>query len=130
MNRRNLHRRLDRLEARWYRARWSPGKLSFVNSGHPEDAATMIGPDGQLVWWRPPEGCKMGEPLEPPHALETRRTRGEVPGGCRIIFGDPMRGPTTVVAPDGRLLWLKPPEGYKEGEAVDERGPESNFSLQ
>jgi hypothetical protein len=29
-------------------------------------------------------------------------------------------GPTTVMGPDGRLVWLEPPEGSSAGEAIED----------
>ncbi len=120
MNTKNLYRRLERLEALALAVRSSGRVRVLFVDGDPKNPTTMVGPDGQLVWWRPPEGRKMGEPLK--GNLGTRMLRT---GGLHeivVMFGTGMDGPTTVIGPNGRLVWLKPPEGCKEGETVDERG--------
>jgi len=59
---RNLYKRLERLEADALTA-WGRDAIlvAFVNSGL--RPACVSGPDGSRVWWKPPEGCKVGEPV-------------------------------------------------------------------
>ena len=49
---RNLHKRLERLEA-GARAATVP-RFVLINGGTPGGLTCVWGPDGQLVWWNPP----------------------------------------------------------------------------
>jgi len=126
---RNLYKRLERLEES-ARTDWGRDAIivAFVNSAL--RPACVIGPDGSRVWWKPPEGCKAGEPVA---YRDNHDARGFRTGPARMIlvsFVDPgdeakptavkVPEPTTVRGPDGRLVWLKPPVGYKEGEPIED----------
>ena len=119
---RNLYKRLERLEARALAASGRGGiRVAFVNSGSARPAC-VIGPDGRYVWWKPPEGCKVGKLVED---SDNPETGGFLTGADRLLlvqFVAPGRSaePTTVMGPDGRLVWLEPPEGCKEGEPIED----------
>jgi len=118
---RALYKRLERLEARaWAEAVPVEDRLTFVNFGTPGGLTSVRGPDGRQVWWNPPAGCKVGELLEDSENSGVGLVRGRVPNRCRVMFGHPDWGPTTVMGTDGRLVWLKPPEGCKEGEPIED----------
>jgi hypothetical protein len=107
---RNLYKRLERLEAQALAARGGDENIiAFVNGGSLRPAC-VIGPDGAYVWWKPPEGCKVSDLVDPQMML--------------VAFADPgdEMEPTTVMGPDGRLVWLEPPQGHKEGEPIEDSG--------
>ena len=120
---RNLYKRLERLEALAMAAGVSDEhRMVFVNGGSLRPAC-VIGPDGRYVWWKPPEGCRVGELVEdrsPP--VRARSSQAGVPDTIIIGFVDGQggKGPTTVIGPDGRLVWLEPPEGCQEGEPIED----------
>ena len=61
---RNLYKRLERLEGLAMAAGVPDEvRMVFVNGGSLRPAC-VIGPDGRYVWWKPPEGCQEGEPIE------------------------------------------------------------------
>jgi hypothetical protein len=107
---RNLSKRLERLETRAQDA--IAPRFVVVNSRKPGGATCVRGPDGRQVWWNPPEGCKVGEPLD-----------GVSPDGMFIVVltfrGGRDAEPTTVVGRDGRLVWREPPEGCQVGEPIE-----------
>jgi hypothetical protein len=107
---RNLHKRLEKLEARAQDA--IAPRFVVVNGRTPGGATCVRGPDGRQVWWNPPEGCKSGELLG-----------GESSDGMFIVIlgvrGGADAQPTTAMGPDGRLVWLDPPEGCKAGEPIE-----------
>jgi hypothetical protein len=126
---RNLYKRLERLEADARRACGRGGiKVAFVNSGM--RPACVIGPDGSHIWWKPPEGRKVGEPVQDPDDFDARGFRSGADRLLLISFVRPgneagrtavqIPEPTTVRGPDGRLVWLEPPEGYEEGEPIED----------
>ena len=116
---RNLYARLEQVEARALTAGGSGGfRMAFLNSGSllPE---CVMGPDSSYVWWKPPPGSKVGELVEDRDRPAVRGLRSEV---MVIAFadGDGGEGPTTAMGPDGRLVWLRPPEGCKEGDPIED----------
>jgi hypothetical protein len=126
MNRRNLSRRLDRLEA--LAPRWNPTEIEvvFVNDGQPGGLRSVRGPDDRHVWWNPPEGCKVGELIEDsvtPRA-EARLLGGHVLHKMSVVFMEGREGgpggPKAEPGPDGRLVWLEPPEGCQAGEPIED----------
>ena len=125
MTNRNLYKRLERLEARALAVSAPDGfRLVMVNGGTPGGLTSVRGPDGRDVWWNPPEGCKVGELLENSDSPEARSLRGMVPDEMRIVFmaarDGREAGPTTSRGPDGRLVWLEPPEGSRVGEPIED----------
>jgi len=125
MTKGNLCRRLERLEARAWATRVSNQvKVVFVNGDTPGGLRSVRGTDGRHVWWNPPEGCKVGELLEGSDDAEGRSMRGGVPDEIRVVFIDAKEGgpadPTTVMGPNRQLVWLEPPEGYKEGQPIED----------
>ena len=66
MIKKNIYRRLERLEARVSPACRAPViRTLYAHSRDGKPAGlSVIGPDGRHVWWEPPEGCKKGEPVE------------------------------------------------------------------
>jgi hypothetical protein len=110
---RNLYRRLERLEA-GARAATVP-RFVVINGGTPGGRTCVWGPDGELVWWNPPAGCKVGE-------LFADSDNPEVEMRVVLIGARDGRepGPTTVRGPDGRLVWMEPPEGCKAGELIED----------
>jgi hypothetical protein len=80
MSRRNLYKRLERVEARLASTR-DGFDVMFVNGKEPGGPTCVRGPDGRLVWGKPPAGCKAGE------LLDARDTPGHSP--LRVIFVSP-----------------------------------------
>src|ERR1019366_6196660 len=122
---RNLYKRLERLESRARAVSVPDGiRLVLVNDGTPGGLTCVWGLDGRLVWWNPPEGCKVGELLEDTDNPEARSLRGMVADEMRIVIigarGGREAGPTTARGPDGRLVWLGPPEGSRGGEPIED----------
>jgi hypothetical protein len=121
MIKRSLYRRLERLEARVQADRAVLRyRVLFVGGGPAGELATVIGPDGRMVWWNPPEGSEVG-------GLAHERSNFE--DGLRhleITF-EGKEVPTTVRGPDGRLVWAHPPVGGKEGEPIED-SREDQFS--
>src|SRR5579872_2277719 len=107
---RNLRKRLERLETRAEDA--IAPRYVVVNSREPGGATCVRGPDGRPVWWNPPEGCKVGEPLD-----------GVSSSGMYIVVltlrGGPDAEPTTAIGPEGRLVWVNPPDGCQVGEPIE-----------
>jgi hypothetical protein len=122
MIKRNLYRRLEQLEA------CAPAapvpEFVVVNAGTPGGVTCVWGPDGRLVWWNPPKGCKVGELLEDSESPEARSLRGMAPDEMRVVIIGARdgrdAGPTTVIGPDGRLVWLEPPEGSQAGQPIED----------
>jgi hypothetical protein len=126
MNRRNLSRRLDRLEA--LAPRWNPPDIEivFVNDGEPGGLRSVRGPDDRHVWWNPPAGCKVGELIEDsvtPRA-EARLLGGHVLHKMSVVFMEGREGgpggPKAEPGPDGRLVWSEPAEGCQVGEPIED----------
>jgi hypothetical protein len=81
MIKRNLYKRLERLEALTTAAGgYDEITIAFVNGGSVRPAC-VIGPEGRYVWWKPPEGCKVGELVED-------RDTPEAPATIIIGFAD------------------------------------------
>jgi hypothetical protein len=120
MTKRNLAKRLDRLEAlaREVRDRMCPVIMAYSNGGPAQGPTVVIGPDGRFVWWKPPAGFKVGELAHRGDDPEGRLLQAEVP--LLFIVGCGRKGPTTAIGPDGRLVWLEPPEGCKAGEPIED----------
>jgi hypothetical protein len=118
MNKRNLEKRLERLEAGVQRRNYKL-TFEFVNDSSPGGLTSVSGPDGREVWWNPPAGCKVGELVEGEKPAVRRSPRAG-PHLFRILYMTGKGGPTTLLGPDGRLVWLEPPEGSKAGEAIED----------
>jgi hypothetical protein len=122
MSRSNVSKRLDRLEALMGAARAADGiRVAFINSASLRPAC-VVGPYGRYIWWKPPEGYKVGELVEDCHNPESPGFLPELSRLILVAFQAPGRsgGPTTVIAPDGRLVWLEPPLHLRAGEPIED----------
>jgi hypothetical protein len=98
--------------------------VAFIN-GATLRPGCVVGPDGRYmryIWWKPPEGCQVGELVEDCRNPESRWFVPELSLLILVAFVAPghSKGPSTVIAPDGRLVWLEPPLHLKAGEPIED----------